>query len=1105
MRSRVADCGMRRSLAVAIAISAVMAAFGHDRRVVSAADFRALVPSIVDVRPSPDGRTALFCSVEDGFGEIDLDARSIVWRRRFGEALRSIARLPGELVAVSTGSDRIVVSTHDDSVSAIGAPGVCGLLWDGRRNCLWAVARTNLLQYALKGGSLSEKARWDYRVAWRDTGAGDISSDGGDGLYLATTEALLHFDPATESFSLVRLERNIRSYSHSRDRGDLMSLGDEGVKRWRMQDPYLPSPPADNRPEEIRRANRTSDAYPPSIDFEVEQEWVVTAKNAVASFKRAQDRQMFGAWTGRLAYRGVTNGFSSVRFRPREPLPLPADGCDSFTVWIHGTRFGRGANTDPETPRPDLRLNILLADGTERVYWLANPDWKNWFPVHLRFPERDLAELRRKGACFNGFTLEGTMQQDDRILHFDNIAFFTERFAPLKLERRPQRNLRPLKGANLGMNTGPGRLPFPVREETILPPSPVGGPSPDPVFKLAEVLGPAPEKLEVASRRVGKTLIVDLYAPAGAVTGLVSAAASEGRRTGAFAVPFMAYGSSRSQKLLVDMLDGKFFRVAQFDWYRSNASAHIWQDGPDGRMCGVSYLPRTDGNYNDLSERLFITVSDSLDDVMPTIPNPPSPWRGEVGSHGWRNHGSSFRSEDRRLWQAIYDHGIRKMTVTDHETCWRDGGDSYTYRTHAAPAKGGDAAMLDYSRFMRETLGFRYGPYNNYVELAPVNGNWNWDMASRWPGKQPIAAWVRTYATKASMAPWWSAKIATELHAKFGFNTAYCDVHTAAVPWRRVDYDARVPGAGTIGEVFYAWGEVLLAQRKAWGGPVFSEGGFQCMYAGLADGNYARESSYDFAAEPWLLDFELKRIHPLEIDIGMGSLRHFSPSKEDLQRRYHRPSVRTVEEAEPLLDRYICAELAFGHAGYLIIDWFWNPAKTYGPSYGEPCTFNIDRNPAAWRIAARSHFMTLAVASRYSTASAERIRYLDGEGRWLEASDAIRTGALARNQLSVRYDSGIWVVVNANAKERLRSKVGGVDVDLPPSGYRAWSEDGAVVAESADRDGHRYDYCASPEYVYLDGRGHFVEMPRACGAGAHVTLLKGTDEERIVFWDADGK
>jgi hypothetical protein len=641
-------------------------------------------------------------------------------------------------VAVSTGSDKVILSTRDRTVAEKHVPGVHGLHWVGQRNCLWAMAHTNLLQYAVKGDSLSETGRWDYHVAWQATGSGDLSSDCGDGLYLCTPESLLHFDIPTKSFTLVRLERDFRSYSHSRSRGGLVSFGKDSVRRWRVQDPYMPSPPQDNRPEEIRRADRREDAYPALIDFENRVDWEVATSNAVASFLKDRDRQLFGAWAGRLTYRrvakeGDTNETGLVRFRPRSPVPLPADGFDCFTVWLHGTRFGSGANTDPHTPRPDFWLNILLADGTERQFWLANPGWKNWYPLHLRFTEEELQELRRPGVRFNGFTLAGPMQLDDRVLHFDNIAFFTERFAPLDLKPRAKRNLTPIKGANVGNNTGPGTLPFPVRDETILPPPPVGGPSPEPQFKLAEALGPEPDKLEIVSRRVGKTLIVDFYAPAGSVTGIVSAAASEGRRTGSFAVPFMSYGGSRKQKLLVDILDGRYFRVAQFDWYRSNSSIHTWTDTPDGRACGVCYYPKTDGTYNDLSERLFVTVSDSFDDVMPTVPNPPSPWRAEIGSHGWRNHGSSFRDEDRRLWQAVYDRGIRKMTVTDHETCWRDAGDSYTYRTHAALAKGGDEGMKEYSRFMRETLGFRYGPYNNYVELAPVNGNWTWDMVARRP------------------------------------------------------------------------------------------------------------------------------------------------------------------------------------------------------------------------------------------------------------------------------------------------------------------------------------------------------------------------------------
>ena len=46
--------------------------------------------------------------------------------------------------------------------------------------------------------------------------------------------------------------------------------------------------------------------------------------------------------------------------------------------------------------------------------------------------------------------------------------------------------------------------------------------------------------------------------------------------------------------------------------------------------------------------------------------------------------------------------------------------------------------------------------------------------------------------------------VVPELRRKFGFRSAYCDVHTAVRPWHRVDYDARCPGAGTFSQVFYA-------------------------------------------------------------------------------------------------------------------------------------------------------------------------------------------------------------------------------------------------------------------------------------------------------------
>ena len=44
---------------------------------------------------------------------------------------------------------------------------------------------------------------------------------------------------------------------------------------------------------------------------------------------------------------------------------------------------------------------------------------------------------------------------------------------------------------------------------------------------------------------------------------------------------------------------------------------------------------------------------------------------------------------------------MRHVIITDHEVCWRDAGESFTFRTRPAPKKGGDAGWIDYSQFMQ--------------------------------------------------------------------------------------------------------------------------------------------------------------------------------------------------------------------------------------------------------------------------------------------------------------------------------------------------------------------------------------------------------------------
>ena len=337
--------------------------------------------------------------------------------------------------------------------------------------------------------------------------------------------------------------------------------------------------------------------------------------------------------------------------------------------------------------------------------------------------------------------------------------------------------------------------------------------------------------------------------------------------------------------------------------------------------------------------------------------------------------------------------------------------------------------QYEYTRFMIDKLGFVYGPYNNFTDFAPVNEYWDIDHVSRTPDNQLQRAWARCYAPKPAWAVEMCERLAPIIQDKFHFNTAYCDVHTAVTPWGRVDYDYRVPGAGTFTAVFYSFGEIMLLQKKAWGGPVYSEGNHHFMYCGLTDGNYAQDQDYRIADNPWLVDFDLRRLHDLCCNFGMGNPGMF----------YVRKGPEEYGGIDAYVDRFLAATVAFGHPGFLVM------------------TGGFDK-------ALRSYYMIQQLASRYTQASVEDIRYVDERGRLLDTTMAVATGAYKRSQVVVRYTNGCVVAANGNKTERMKVEAFGRKLDLPPNGYAGWSENGEVDVLSADTDGHRFDYAATPAY-----------------------------------------
>ena len=888
------------------------------------------------------------------------------------------------------------------------------------------------------------------------------------------------------------------------------------------------------RPYELDWAGRTQDDHPAIVDFETPAEWRVNCKDAVATFERTREQQIWGSFVGKLTYH-ATGESPVVRILLQTPVKINTT-FDAVTCWIYGNNWGYAP--DPNTPQVSVDALFDDASGAEFSLPIANVSWTEWFLCHRRLNAYGIGRMAN-GGVFKGFVINNGRNKQDRTLFFDSLAVFTEVFKPLTFEPRPKRGIVMFPGQTTGTNTGPGKLPFPTRDQTILPTNldktaksfltvekgvyifHYAGKDGQLTYRLTPKTGTlgdvtarwtgrggvirpcvgggvllqgdgapiAPDRAEnlgvtrkgdtVVSRwRVhagaitsevsytyclwGKSLVVDVIAPGGNVGEVRYGRALGLSNPRLVTLPYYLYNNTRPAVAVSGPANAPLFLSAHTDWCLSNASnlLAINDISTSGVTIngGTQYIAKTDGKRNDCYERLFITLTPNFEETLPNIPNPVSPYKKVTGTHLWYAHGAGNRQDDMNLWAECKRYGMEQVVITDHETMWRDGGESFTFRTKAAPKKGGDEGERAYSRYMQDVLGFVYGPYNNYTDFAPVNEFWSADMINRTPDNQLQNAWMRCYAPKPARAVEYCARLAPQIQSKYGFSTAYCDVHTAVAPMERVDYDIRVPGAGTFGAVFYSYGEIMMLQKAAWKGPVYSEGGHHYMYCGLTDGNYGQDQNYRIATKPWLVDFDLRKMHDLGCNFGMGN-----------------PGMFFVDAADRPLDRFLAATVAFGHPGFLCYD------------YGMPG-------------ALRSYYMLQQLHSRYTLASATEIRYADAAGHLYNSTEAVANGVYTRSQIVTRYSDGTVTAANGNPKDRMVVSAYGRLINLPPDGYTGWTADGSIDVNGGDIQGRRVDYAATPAYIYVDGRGHFTRFPKAACSGIGICrTLSGGGWEIIPF------
>lgn len=886
------------------------------------------------------------------------------------------------------------------------------------------------------------------------------------------------------------------------------------------------------RPYEMVWANRREPA-PPTLRFDDLRGWTLRVAGGAECILRATRAQnVWNRPVARLRYRGDGKSVSkpTIEIIPATPIDLPS-GADCVEMWLYGNRWDWV--NPPGTPPVRILLHIKDSTGFAHLLQVDTVRWEEWWLMHRKLP----AALKYP-ARLESIEIAGGWQSEWREIYFDSIRFYRETTLPLRFAPRPKRNLTLSAGQLPGGNNGPGTLPFPTREETILPMQ-MGGPHKNTIEQAGHAftfdyagrdcriryrfepergldgitaeIGGAPVGrlmegggLKFEDGRTGafrsarltggvvaadyglgtsirltirqKSLIIDVVNQTGRATEVSFGQVGEVAEPRTIYIPPITYGGSNPTVLFSRAGKRSAFTSIWPDWYRSNASELVGAESVSdrsGRINGsIRYLPKTDGKRNPLFERIFLTVSPQFEEVLPVVPNPVGLHAKEAVDRLWQESwGPDDYAKQMARSRMLKAYGIDKLIQCNHEITWRDGGESFTLRTRAAPKRGGDEALRNYVAHQR-SLGWLSGLYSNYTDFIPVNEHWTPDGVQRLSDGEWRSAWPRCWAEKPMKAVEFDALLAPQIKTKFVPNSAYTDVSTAVAPWGYCDFDARVPGAGTFAQTFYCHGEILRNDSRVYGGPTFSEGTYQWIYAGLADGNYGHTyNNRSLATQPLLPVFDLYQIHSKECDIGVSWTAFFCDAI---------PDWKKPENIDRAIDRFLLSTLAYGHIGWLV-------EEEHG--IARTC---------------RSYYMLQQVQARYGLKQPLRISYWGGE-RLHSVSEAIDMGLpSSRRQLYVEYPGGLQLWLNDHAAEEWRVHVGGRDLVLPPAGWAAFCE-GKLLSYSALDASGRVDYLRSGDYTYQDGRGRWYSTPEAGSNGGLAISPLGPHRLKLIRISGDGE
>ncbi len=479
-----------------------------------------------------------------------------------------------------------------------------------------------------------------------------------------------------------------------------------------------------------------------------------------------------------------------------------------------------------------------------------------------------------------------------------------------------------------------------------------------------------------------------------------------------------------------DYLPAENLFVNRFPDWTASGAAHF-------NGLRAIYEPLTDGTRGALRERFIFSPAWHLVEVLPNIPNPPSPWRDYMGGRLvldiW--DGGPFERIAEGL-DTLARAGVRDGLILLH--VWQRDGYDNGLPAHWPPREqqGGEAGMRRLAETARR-LGHRLALHENYVDYYPNYEHFTTNDISLNATGGLVKAWlnegtgIQSFAVKPSAILRLSREQSPEIHRRYDTTASYLDVHSCVPPWFHVDQRAGEPGAGRLRAVWDTHRALWAYHRQVHEGPAIGEGNNHWLWSGWLDGVEAQFGTGWPWAEglnaPLLADFNLLRIHPLQINHGQGYLDRWHGKEPPWGSGL--PMVA--------LDQYRQQEIVFGHAGFLANSLWRQPA-------------------AAWL----EHHLVGPVTRRQAGDRVAEIRYFV-DGRWVDTTAAAKAGRFDR--VRIRYARGLSITANGAADDwTVDGQV------LPPHGWIATNRD--FFAGTVRRAGVVVDLVDAPDFRMAHAR-----------------------------------